>query len=293
MIQDEHLFIETELKNWKDFFLLDSMLHKQLIYRGQSNKEWNISSSLERLLERIYPNYIDKALICWQEEQMLEEFCWKYPLFRRKTIDDNDYIEWLSIMQHYGSATRLVDFTESFFIAAHMAIYESSNDACVWAVNKHIIGSYAFSLYQEKYSTNSASFKELDKFSLELANQKIEKSYSPTEKQLLIIRPKNSNERLYRQQGLFVMPTNIKVPFMENLFSIVKTPKLFWDFRHLVKNSDSYTQSQFSVIKINIPKEIHTQILLNLRKMNINSEILFPGIEGLAKSLNYSTFNDI
>lgn len=292
MIQKEYLFIETELTNWKDIFLLDSKLHRQLIYRGQSNKNWNISSSLERLLERLHPNYIDKALICSQEAQMLREFCWKYPLFRNKTIEDNDYVEWLAIMQHYGSATRLVDFTDSFFIAAHMAVYESANDACVWAVNKHILGLYAFSLYKEKNATNIASQQELDKFILELANQKIEKSFSSTEKQLLIIRPKNSNERIYRQQGLFVMPTDIKVTFMESLLSFVKTPKLFWNFRHLIQNSDSYKQSQFSIIKINIPKEIHRQVIRNLREMNINSEILFPGIEGLAKSLNYSTFND-
>ncbi|MFV0606627.1 MAG: hypothetical protein ACK5NK_12370, partial [Niabella sp.] len=168
----------------------------------------------------------------------------------------------------------------------------SSTDACVWAVNNYNNGSYAISLYREKNSTNTVSHQELDKFALERANQKIEKSYTSTEKQLLIIRPKNSNERIYRQQGLFVMPTNIQVSFMESLLSFVKTPKLFWDFRHLIKNSDSYKQSRFSIIKINIPKEIHRQILRNLREMNINSEILFPGIEGLAKSLNYSTFND-
>lgn len=288
----EQQFIETELTNWKDIFLLDSKLHRQLIYRGQSNKEWNISSSIERLLERLHPNYIDKALVCQQERQMLKEFCWKYPLFKNKIIDDNNHTEWLAIMQHYGSATRLVDFTESFFIAVHMAIYDSDNDACVWALNKHVVGSYAFSLYREKKSTNQTSQQELDKFALELANQKIEKSFTITEKELLIIRPKNSNERIYKQQGLFVMPTNIQVPFMDCLMSNINTPKLFWDFRHLIKNSDSYKQSQFSVIKINIPREIHRQILRNLREMNINSEILFPGIEGLAKSLNYSTFND-
>src|SRR5690554_4720228 len=101
MIQKEHLFIETELTNWEDVFLLNSKLHRQLIYRGQSNKDWDISSSLERLLERLHPSDIDKFLICSQEAQMLKEFCWKYPLFGNKTIAENNYIEWLSIMQHY------------------------------------------------------------------------------------------------------------------------------------------------------------------------------------------------
>ena len=285
-------FIETELTNWKDIFQLSDKLQKQLLYRGQANKDWAISSSIERLLERLHPNYIDKSLILSQERQMIEEFQWKFPLFRQKTIDEENYIEWLAIMQHYGAATRLVDFTDSFFIATHMAIYDSSTDSAVWAINKHILGSYAFSLYREKHNTNGASQQQLDAFTLNIANEKIKNSFAPSENQLLIIRPKNSNERIYRQQGSFVMPTNLQASFMENLSSFIDNPKpLFWDFKHLINQSDSYKQDQFSLIKINIPKERHRQILNALREMNINSEILFPGIEGLAKSLNYSKFN--
>lgn len=290
----EHLYIETELKNWKDIFLLDNNFLRRLIFRGQANKEWEISSSIERLIERVHPNYIDFAIKLVQERKMIEEFQWKYPLFNSNEIEKENYVEWLSIMQHYGAVTRLVDFTDSLFVATHMAIYESNSDASVWAINKLILNRNAFNSYTKEFNTNSASQESLNLKSIEMANDVIKNSFTQNENKLLAIRPRNINERLYRQQGLFVMPTNLKVSFKENLNSILENDDkpLFWDFKHLATISKGFTkQEQFSIIKINIPKEIHNEILRNLREMNINSEILFPGIEGLAKSLNYNEFN--
>ena len=287
-----HLYIETELQNWNDISLLDQKLQKLLLFRGQSNKEWEISSSIERLVERFHPDYTENTLPLTQEKKMIEEFQWKYPLFNSNKIEEDNYVEWLSIMQHYGAVTRLVDFTDSFFVAAHMAIYESNTDASVWAVNSHVLNQFVFDICKYELKTNSVSHNLLNLKSIELANEKIENSFNQDENNLLIIRPKNINERLYRQQGLFVMPTNLKVSFKENLNSILENIEpIFWNFDELIKSSKSCKQDQFALIKINIPKQIHSKILRSLREMNVNSEILFPGIEGLAKSLNYSTFN--
>src|SRR3954468_16115852 len=116
MIERKYQFIETELSEWKDVFKLSDKLLNQLLFRGQANKNWKITSSLERLMNRLHPNFVDKAMIPVQEQEMIREFQWKYPLFKSKSIDGKNYVEWLSIMQHYGAATRLVDFTDSFFV---------------------------------------------------------------------------------------------------------------------------------------------------------------------------------
>src|SRR5690606_1719410 len=101
------------------------------------------------------------------------------------------------------------------------------------------------------------------------------------------------NERIYRQQGLFVMPTNIEKRFTENLASfldnIIPTPI---NFKRLIDLSCSYKQDEFTLLKIRLPQATHKGVLNILREMNINSEILIPDIEGLAKSLNYSKFNN-
>ena len=51
-----------------------------------------------------------------------------------------DTMEWLSLMQHYGAPTRLLDWTYSFYAAVFFAVdgaapASAGNTCCVWAVN--------------------------------------------------------------------------------------------------------------------------------------------------------------
>ena len=42
---------------------------------------------------------------------MIKEFKWKFPSYEKNLIPkDGELIEWLSIMQHFGAPTRLLDF---------------------------------------------------------------------------------------------------------------------------------------------------------------------------------------
>lgn len=38
-------------------------------------------------------------------------------------------------MQHHGTPTRLLDFTQSIYIAMYFALIDSTTDACIWAIN--------------------------------------------------------------------------------------------------------------------------------------------------------------
>ncbi|UZH54862.1 FRG domain-containing protein [Salinimicrobium tongyeongense] len=210
-------FLETELTDWKDIFRINNTFLSQFLFRGQANKEWKLTSSIERLVDRLHPILVDKAVIALQEKSMIQEFQWKFQIFENSNIPDANYIEWLSIMQHYGASTRLLDFTDSFFVATFMALSESFCDSSIWAINNHIITSDTLDLFRKEFPKNSVSKKEIDEYSLELANKAIDNSLTESEQKLLLIRPKKCNERIYRQQGLFLMPTNIQRPFMDNL----------------------------------------------------------------------------
>ncbi len=289
----ENIFVETEISEWKDFFKIKESFIRNFIFRGQGDKDWTISSSLERLVNRLHPHFVDPFLIPSQEQQMLKEFKWKSKLFNISGIDKKDDIEWLSVMQHYGSATRLVDFTDSFYVAMFMAIFETSSDSAIWCINKPSLIKDVFTDYRNaREKVKSVSTESLNHFSLEVANHSISNSYNINEKKLLLIRPKEINERLYRQQGLFLMPVNIKVSFMDNLNSVINnSSSINLKFDRFIEFSNNSKQETITLLKINIPKHLHGNIIRNLKEMNINSESLFPGIEGLAKSLNYSLFN--
>ena len=207
----KHIFVETTLENWSDIFKLNQQYLSKFIYRGQADKEWGLSTSLERMIQRAYPNLTDKNVIPSQEKEMLKDFQWKYPLYSNKIPDSEDSIEWLTIMQHYGSTTRLLDFSYSIFIALYMAVFDNEKDGAVWAINRIPLNFKVFEEYKEQNNVMGIGQDKLDLFTLESAQKAINLSFEKNiEKQAFIIKPKFSNERLARQKVLFLMPSDIK-----------------------------------------------------------------------------------
>ena len=50
---------------------------------------------------------------------------------------ENEKVEWLALMQHYGAPTRLLDWTNSAYVALHFALNnrKSTEDCAVWAID--------------------------------------------------------------------------------------------------------------------------------------------------------------
>ena len=98
-------------------------------FRGQSNPNWKLDTSLERAARRNsveIPNY---------EWRITREFMRHAHSFLRRVPPENDTLEWLSIMQHYGAPTRLLDVTRSLWISIFFALEWAEKDFAVWAIN--------------------------------------------------------------------------------------------------------------------------------------------------------------
>ena len=103
------------------------------VFRGQGDSQWRLASRLERVLKNRFPwNTTPPAGL---ELHLLWEF--KRPLYRYSVHlpDQADFLEWLSLMRHYGAPTRLVDWTYSFWVALFFAVEtaELNQTSAVWA----------------------------------------------------------------------------------------------------------------------------------------------------------------
>lgn len=184
-----------------DIALLDSTFLSNFYFRGQADAEWDLSSSLERMVKSLYQREYYFDIPRRYEVEMLEEFKRKYPLYEKHRIPaEEDNIEWLSIMQHYGTCTRLVDATESIYVALFMATQTpfSNSDAAIWAINQNILNSKKYNLYRNNVDRKapSISLSAAEAYAYNYANSFIGSVYKRSEcpQQIIAIKPKMSNE---------------------------------------------------------------------------------------------------
>jgi hypothetical protein len=85
--------------------------------------------------------------------------------------------------------------------------------------------------------------------------------------------PYHLNERLSIQQGVFLVPLNLEVPFMENLRAVAEPTELR---KHVLK------------LEIPVIRSVQYQMLVSLDRLNVHRLSLFPGIDGFAQSMQLS-----
>jgi hypothetical protein len=182
-------------------------------------------------------------------------------------------------MQHYGAPTRLLDWTYSPFVAAMFALENGAPedrecDPVVWCVNTKWCEETAMKnagrmrIRSRNIDTrrNEASFLRLY---MSDSDSNPKKCRCKTLKFVCTENPLPMNERLTAQQGLFLCPGDISSSFEANLQAM----EGYREPRNLVK-------LRFRLIPYYL-----REFADRLRRMNVASETLFPGLGGLAKSL--------
>ena len=289
-------FVSYKLDDVDEVFRIKDVLSENWIFRGHANGSWDMRSSLERELES---RKINKFFTGEIEDLMLKGAKKSTQLQERYNLEDEDAFSWLSLLQHYGCKTRLVDFTESFDVALYFATSqllepdkERENpdyryrEAAVWAISTKRLDEQ-IKKYQEEHEVQYSDQEIKER----LVNNAI--SYKDRYKdsdQFNVVcgKPKTTNDRIDAQNGLFVFPLDISIPFQENLSKALgltgqkePIPKLstFRDIKQSQENRD--------IIKFCISEDILCDILKKLREKGISEKELFPELDGFARSLNY------
>ncbi len=286
MKTDSHKFCEIAIDSWNDRGKLLSCMKAGApiwAFRGQGDKEWPLSTRFERDAEQYQ---CTKYHYQNTELYMLSEFQRRAHLFEHKLPELNNSIEWLSFLQHYGGSTRLLDFTDSFFIAAFFAMENSTDDSAVWAIN---INMLIDSVEIGGMSPYSHPYREIVKAHKDRANECLN-SKEESENSVLLIDPFLQHTRLWMQQGIFLFPCNRQSSFEKNLcaaFEITFDELSSADATQIeTARLEEFDFRDVAILKIVISRDIHKEALYDLHEMNVNPSTLFPGLDGFARSLN-------
>lgn len=253
------------IKTWKQYQkVVTGPELRSWAFRGQRDSGWHLESSISRLLKqyRINPRAWED-----QEKRVNRIFRRKARLFLSHIPPEEDDFQWLALMQHHGSPTRLLDFTWSPFVAAFFALESATGDAAVWAISVPRLWSERISL---PHSRRKVTISEL---SLKTPGNYQKLFLGSNVPFLAQGEPLIMNQRLVAQSGTFVVPSVLDRPVEE----IINT----------------YGQPDSTLIKLVIDTErVRDDAMYALYNMNVSYATLFPGLDGMARSLAYELEHD-
>jgi hypothetical protein len=233
------------------------------IYRGQKDSVWDLVSSIERCFDR---QDIGTQLRMKVEAELLRQFKRTFHHYSNRLPPEYCVLEWLSLMQHYGAPTRLLDFSYSIYVAAYFAVEEADSDSAIWAISDTWTLNETIRKLEALKKDNAAQLKS--RFS-ETTESIINGLFlnEPFARCVCAVNPFRLNDRLRIQKGVFLMPGDLCSSFDANL-----------------KSMAGYDDS-VNCVKLIIPKDLRTEAIRSLFDMNISRTNLFPGLDGFARSL--------
>lgn len=237
------------------------------VFRGQRDSNWGISRSIERP----FVDYFDAKLLEDYEDAMLRRFksIAHHYLIDQVHPDKDKKLEWVSLAQHYGLPTRLVDFTVMPFIALFFAfdgaVISNDNSVAIWVFPFTEINTKSAEEFCNKDRTQMPP--TLRKKLKDDPDNFYESCIEKVRKDLFwFIEPSCLNLRLKQQGGTFLVSDDL-----DNLLhsQIINNP----------------TYNHITIDKITIPSTLFFEVHNLLSKMNINNKQIYPGLEGVAKDI--------
>jgi len=223
--------------------------NKKWWFRGHAESSWKLQPSLWRDYNKN------------QESYMVHEFQFKARTRTTNYPPEKDNSGWLSIMQHHGLPTRLLDWSKSPLVALYFATEYGQRhkkvtikeDACIWAICPAELNKY-FNHEYLIYPLNGERPSDFVKQAFYIDDD--------SNKGVIAVSSIESNGRMLMQQSAFTVHSE-HAP-LEDVF---KTDK--W------------------LIKLEIPQELIPEIAIELEINGLTLSNIYPDLDNLATEIKY------
>lgn len=225
---------------------LEQRYHQPLWFRGVADEKWDLLPSIQRTKERLR-----------NEQYITNDFYIKARQVMEHPPEKKNYSAWMSIMQHFGLPTRLLDWSCSPLVASFFAIEQylgfPETNACIWVLTPRALNDaegFGNCIYPVDADTAQnmllPAFKELGHIQ-ELADK------------ILACHSTENNLRMYSQQAAFTIHNSYR-----KLTDICGPNMLF---------------------KIIIPAEERAALLYSLKVFGITEGFIYPDLDHISKDI--------
>lgn len=253
----------NQITNWEQFQELiasrayGSPSEVAHFFRGEANSGYTLEPSLRRRAASLLEFKSDTARseLLKIERYLVGQFISQAELHAHPTEISarNDTLGWWAVMQHYGAPTRLLDWTLSPYVALYFAVQKDFKKAGAIRV----LDFYKLSEYSKTISKEDPLKMDIEERNM-FFDVMQEKSY------IFAYWRTRQAARMVAQQHAFTVSTDVLTDYDESL------PK---------------DLERSCLTKYVIPAESKKSFLYSLWRMNVTSNALFPGIDGLGRHI--------
>lgn len=218
------------------------------VYRGLPSAGYRLVTSLMRLKGQY-----------WKLEKHLMRNFVKYGHEGFRARDS--VWQWLTLAQHHGLPTRMLDWTYSPLVATHFATTHlplMGIDGVVWKVNYHQVADFAPDRLLQRVRQEGANV-----FTIEMIEECVasldEFGRLSAEDFMIFLEPPSLDARIVNQYALFSVGSSAQVATDT-----------------IISNRD------IECYKIIVPARIKWEVRDKLDQNNITERVLFPGMDGLS-----------
>lgn len=241
-------------------------LRRPVWFRGNARAEWNLRPKVFR------PEILGRTSKGTFETSLVRNFQRQAAMRAIATPPDFDYVGWLSLMQHHGLPTRLLDWSTSPLVAAFFASKSEHDreDGVVWALD--LIRLNQSQLGRQEILTPDAALGQQACY-LAFVNGEIEAITRPSEESFRLrsssvaMEPNESNLRMLLQQARFTIHGD-------------ETP--------LEHEGDAAS----FLYKIRVPSQAKAEVREKLALCGLRQSTLFPDLDNLAAELQWYARDD-